>query len=112
MTMFFGVLLAGRIGLEAAEDGLALPLVATQLLWINLVTDGAPALALGIDPVDPRLMRQPPRPAHEGVITGRMWAGMVMVGAVMAGGTLFVLDAELPGGFVPGRGSLPHARTM
>ncbi|HEY9447730.1 MAG TPA: HAD-IC family P-type ATPase, partial [Burkholderiales bacterium] len=50
MTMFFGVVLADLIGLTAAGDrGVVLPLLATQILWINLVTDGAPALALGVD---------------------------------------------------------------
>ena len=47
MTMFFGVLLAGQIGLHAGGGGVVLPLLATQILWINLVTDGPPALALG-----------------------------------------------------------------
>ena len=91
MTMFFGVLLAPAIGLEAGESGVVLPLLATQLLWINLVTDGAPALALGVDPMDPELMDRPPRSRSEGVITRQMWLGIVLVGAVMAAGTLFVL---------------------
>jgi P-type Ca2+ transporter type 2C len=112
LTMFFGVLFAGRLGLQAADGGLALPLLATQLLWINLVTDGAPALALGVDPIDPALMLRPPRPSHEGVITSRMWRDIVLVGVVMAAGTLFVLDAGLPGGFVEGHGGLRHAQTM
>ena len=69
MTMFFGVLLAPVIGLQGNGDAVVLPLLATQLLWINLVTDGAPALALGIDPADPGLMNEPPRSKNEGVIT-------------------------------------------
>ena len=102
LTMFFGVVLAGRIGLQAEGGAVVLPLLATQILWINLVTDGPPALALGVDPADEELMRQPPRPAGEGVITPQMWRGIVLVGVVMAVGTLFVLDASLPGGFIEG----------
>ena len=96
MTMFFGVLLADVIGLTAAGGGgVVLPLLATQILWINLVTDGAPALALGVDPADAGVMTRPPRPRGEGVITRRMWAGIFFVGAIMAAGTLLVLDASL-----------------
>ena len=112
MTMFFGVLLADVIGLTAADTGLVLPLAATQILWINLVTDGAPALALGLDPSDPDLMSQPPRPPDEGVITGAMWRGVLFVGAVMAAGTLMVLDWALPGGLIAGAGTLAYAQTM
>jgi Ca2+-transporting ATPase len=57
-------------------------------------------------------MDTPPRPADEPVITGGMWAGIVFVGAVMAAGTLFVLDADLPGGLIPGVGTLRHGQTM
>jgi Ca2+-transporting ATPase len=113
LTMFFGVVLADRIGLRAgAGDVVVLPLLATQVLWINLVTDGAPALALGMDPADEGLMRRPPRPVGEGVITVRMWRGIFFVGVVTAGATLFVLDASLPGGFVEGTGDLRYAQTM
>jgi Ca2+-transporting ATPase len=112
ITMFFGVLFANAIGLTGGEHGLVLPLLATQILWINLVTDGAPALALGLDPVDADVMNAPPRPRGEGVITPPMWRGIFFVGAVVAAGTLFVLDASLPGGFVEGTGSLRHAQTM
>lgn len=112
MTMFFGVVMAERIGLRAEGGEVVLPLLATQILWINLVTDGPPALALGVDPADEGLMRQPPRPHGEGVLTSRMWRGIVFVGAIMAAGTLFVLDAALPGGLVNGTGDLRYAQTM
>jgi P-type Ca2+ transporter type 2C len=111
MTMFFGVLLAGQIGLDGG-GAVVLPLLATQILWINLVTDGPPALALGLDPPDDGLMHQAPRPVGEGVITGRMWRGIFFVGTIMAAGTLFVLDASMPGGFVEGEGNLRYGQTM
>jgi Ca2+-transporting ATPase len=112
LTMFFGVLLANAIGLETRGGAVVPPLLATQLLWINLVTDGAPALALGLDPADSRVMHNPPRPAGERVITGRMWSGIFFVGVIMAAGTLYTLDGALPGGLVPGDGSLRYAQTM
>jgi Ca2+-transporting ATPase len=116
MTMFFGVLLANAIGLKAEPHGsgagVVLPLLATQLLWINLVTDGAPALALGLDPTEPGLMNDPPRSKAEPVITGRMWIGIFAVGTIMAAGTLAVLDAALVGGFIEGTGDMRYAQTM
>jgi P-type Ca2+ transporter type 2C len=113
MTMFFGVLLADVIGLTAqGGGGVVLPLLATHILWINLVTDGAPALALGVDPADAGVMHAPPRPRGEGVITRRMWAGIVFVGVIMAAGTLLVLDASLPGGLLEGSGTMRYAQTM
>src|SRR5690606_3962215 len=112
MTMFFGVLLADVIGLAVTSNGLVLPLVATQILWINLVTDGAPALALGLDPSDDDVMSRQPRPSGEGVLTGEMWRGIIFVGLIMAVGTLLVLDASLPGGLIEGTGTLAYAQTM
>jgi Ca2+-transporting ATPase len=113
MTVFFGVLLSGIIGLaDSGAGGVVLPLLATQILWINLVTDGAPALALGVDPADRTNMMEAPRPRGEGVITPRMRAGIFFVGAVMAAGTLFMLDASLPGGLIEGTGTIAYAQTM
>jgi P-type Ca2+ transporter type 2C len=112
MTMFFGVLFAKHIGLKAEENSLVLPLLATQILWINLVTDGAPALALGLDRADEDVMQRPPRRREEKPITGRMWLGIVSTGAVMATGTLLVLDFRLPGGLIQGSGSLRYAQTL
>jgi Ca2+-transporting ATPase len=113
LTMFVGVLLADVIGLTAAgESGVVLPLLATHILWINLVTDGLPALALGVDPAAAGVMHAPPRPRGEGVITRSMWAGIFFVGTIMAAGTLLVLDASLPGGLLAGAGTLRYAQTM
>jgi P-type Ca2+ transporter type 2C len=112
MTMFFGVVFAEQLGLTATGGTLVLPLLATQILWINLVTDGPPALALGVDGTEEGLMRLPPRPTGERVITPQMWRGIGLVGVIVAAGTLFVLDASLPGGFVAGSGNLPYAQTM
>ena len=66
LTMFAGVMFAGVLGLTSAEPGLFLPLLAAQLLWINLITDGPPALALGVDPKDPDVMEREPRRARYG----------------------------------------------
>ncbi len=112
LAMFFGVVLADIIGLKAEEQLIVLPLLATQLLWINLVTDGAPALALGVDPPDASVMRGPPRTRGERVITAQMWWGIVYVGLIMAASTLVVLDASLPGGLIEGSGSMRYAQTM
>ena len=113
MAMFFGVLLAGPLGLLGSRDGsIMFPLLATQILWINLITDGAPALAIGLDPADSGVMKKPPRPHGEGVLTRRMWVGILFVGAIMAVGTLFVLDASLPGGLIAGSGTVAYGQTM
>ena len=111
-TMFFGVVFSNAIGLKAENSVVVLPLLATQLLWINLVTDGAPALALGVDPPDEDVMQQSPRSRKESIITGRMWFSILFVGIVFAAGTLLILDASLPGGFIEGHGNIRYAQTM
>ena len=75
------------------------PLVATQLLWINLVTDGAPALALGFDPYDPILMKQKPRPLDEPILTKNFIITMVYRGVIL---TILVLGVYLLYDRVPG----------
>ncbi len=112
MTMFFGVLLAKVIGLQAEGNAVVLPLLATQILWINLMTDAAPALALGVDRAAEGLMKLPPRPASEGVITKQMWFGIFFVGSIMAVGTLLILDASMVGGLIEGSGTMRYAQTM
>jgi Ca2+-transporting ATPase len=111
MTMFAGVMFAGLLGLASAEIGLFLPLLAAQLLWINLVTDGPPALALGIDPKDPDVMERRPRQRGKGVLATEDWVRLAVIGLVMMGGTLAVLDAYYPGGLITlfASGSEPNA---
>ena len=58
--------------------GWPIPLTAIQLLWLNLVTDGAPALALGTEPGDPDIMDRPPRPPQEPIINKYMQIGIVV----------------------------------
>jgi calcium-translocating P-type ATPase len=113
MTMFFGVLLAGVIGLTPEPGAvLVVPLVATQILWINLLTDSGPALALGVDTSKREIMHRPPRDPRSRVISKRMWFDILFVGAIMAAGTLLVMDWVLPGGLLPGKGTLHYAQTM
>jgi Ca2+-transporting ATPase len=113
ITMFFGVVLAGAIGLISnAGSTIVAPLIATQILWINLLTDAAPALALGVDPSDRGLMHRPPRDPRTRVITRRMWWDIVCVGIIMAVGSLLLVDWTLPGGWLPGSGKIEYAQTM
>jgi len=61
-----------------------LPLLPVQILWINLVTDGLPALALAVDPKDPDLMQRPPRPVTERFLTKERFLLMVGQGTFLA----------------------------
>jgi P-type Ca2+ transporter type 2C len=92
----------------AAVVGWPVPLAAIQILWINLVTDGLPALALAMEPPDRDVMRRPPRPPHQPVLTPRRGALILVHGTLIATATAF--------GFwfvYQGRpASLEHARTV
>lgn len=111
-TVFFGVLFAGFIGLTAAPgEAVVVPLLATQILWINLVTDSTPALAMGVDPEIDDVMRRPPRRLTDRIIDRQMWAGILSIGLVMAAVTLLTMDMFLPGGLIEGSDSLEVART-
>jgi Ca2+-transporting ATPase len=73
--------------------GLPIPLLPIHILWVNLVTDGLPALALGVDPVAPDIMKRRPRPTDEPVVTGRRGVLMLLQGVFIAACSLgaFVL---------------------
>ena len=111
LTVFFGVVLADAIGLAGAGEAVVLPLLATQILWINLITDSGPALAMGVDPQTGDVMARKPRRTSERVIDRRMWAGVVEAGVVMAVVTLLTIDLYFPGGLIEGARTLGNART-
>jgi P-type Ca2+ transporter type 2C len=88
-------LLSGNTGelavmFAAALVGLPLPLLPLHLLWINLVTDGLPALALATDPVSPDVMKRPPRPPGEPILGRREWRTIVFTGLLQAAVALAV----------------------
>ena len=111
LTVFLGVVLAGVIGLTGSGEAVVLPLLATQILWINLITDSSPALAMGVDPPTDDLMARKPRRPTDRVIDRRMWIGVIEIGAVMAAVTLLTIDLYLPGGLIEGAYALDNART-
>jgi Ca2+-transporting ATPase len=88
-------LLAGNAGeilvmLCAALAGWPLPLLPLQLLWINLVTDGLPALALVMDPAAPDVLARPPRRQNEPMLGRRQWTTIAFTGVLQAAVTLAV----------------------
>ncbi len=75
----------------AIVAGLPAPMTAVQVLWVNLITDGPPALALGLDRPNQGTMDRPPRPPGERILSWPRLARMALVATVMAAGTLGVL---------------------
>jgi Ca2+-transporting ATPase len=96
-----------------AGSAVVVPLLATQILWVNLLTDSAPALALGVEPADHDVMTMPPRDPRSSVISRRSWGDILLIGVVMGVGTLGVMDWALPGGLLTGgTGSIHYAQTL
>jgi len=87
--------------------GLPVPLLPVQILWVNLVTDGFPALALGVDPADPDIMRRLPRQSTEPVISKDQAFLMLAQGAFIAFCSLLAFGLVL---FIE-KGSIERART-
>jgi len=78
MIIFLPTMFGRFLFPKAAALGLLSPLEPIQLLWLNLVTDGAPALALGTEKGDPDIMEQKPRPAKEPIINRPMLVGVIV----------------------------------
>jgi Ca2+-transporting ATPase len=95
--------------------GMPLPLLALQILWVNLVTDGLPALALGVDPKAPDIMSRPPRDPSEGVFTRRVNTLLAVV-SIFLGLVLILVFAYYyygnPGGSADSQLVLKRAQTM
>lgn len=109
---FIFFLLSANMGLVVAVFTVSFfgdwpPLTPLMVLWINLVTNGAPALALGVDPPDKRLMEEPPRPSNEGLMVFRDYLGIAYVGTIM-GGAAVAIYALAPSDPT----SLAHARAL
>jgi Ca2+-transporting ATPase len=86
--------------------GLVSPLGAAQILWVAMISDGPPAIALGVDAARPGIMNEPPRDPTARILTGSRLLRLLFYGAIMAGGTLGVLH------FGAGDGAPAHAPTM
>jgi Ca2+-transporting ATPase len=81
----------------AAMAGWPVPLSTIQILWVNLVTDSLPALALGVEPPERDVMRRPPRPPHEPVITLHRGLLIVIHGMLLAGAATVAFVVALHG---------------
>jgi Ca2+-transporting ATPase len=108
LTVFFGVLLGSLLfPLLFAARSEALVLTPAMLLWINLVTDGLPALALGVDPTAPDVLEREPRGGDAAVIDSRVALSVLTIGVTVtvAGLALFFHALRTAG-------SLAHAQTV
>ncbi|MFW9780104.1 MAG: calcium-translocating P-type ATPase, PMCA-type [Candidatus Heimdallarchaeota archaeon] len=109
-VMFFGMLLTTIIFGEPA-----LPLLAIQILWVNLVTDGLPALAMGVDPPDSDIMIRQPRDPKESILTRKSIYFILYSGIAIGLGTLFIfflyLTPNLASGQAPDTHALLRSRT-
>lgn len=74
--------------LGASVAGMPLPLLPLQILWLNLVTDTFPALALAVEPGDPDILRRPPRDPDEAILSGEFVRSVAFYGALITGATL------------------------
>jgi Ca2+-transporting ATPase len=95
MIIFIPTMFGRFLFPKAAELGLLSPLEPIQLLWLNLVSDGAPALALGTEKGDPDIMNQQPRPTKEPIINRFMLIGVIVQTIAIASTTLIAFNFGL-----------------
>ncbi|GIV11546.1 MAG: ATPase [Fimbriimonadales bacterium] len=87
--------------------GAPMPMLPAQLLWLNLVTNGLQDVAMAFEPGDKSIMRQPPRPRHEGIISKLLWERTALVGLLIGGAGLWLFLYEYES-----TGSLTRAQTV
>lgn len=92
----------------AALMGLPLPLLPIQILWVNLVTDGLPAMALGLDPGDPGIMQRKPRSPKESIFAHGLPRQILSIGILICLSTLLAFITSF---YISG-GDLTLARTI
>ncbi|CAO3672027.1 unnamed protein product [Rhizopus stolonifer] len=80
--------------------GLKTPLNAMQILWINIIMDGPPAQSLGVEPVDPEIMKKPPRSRNANILTKPLITRVLSAAFVVTMGTMFVYVSEMADGVV------------
>ena len=95
--------LAMIIGFRDSSGAIVIPLLATQILWLNLITDGLPAVAIGVDPIRKGIMDVHPRNPDEPIITKNMATNILIIAGLMAAGVLFLFDRFLSEGEAIGR---------
>lgn len=111
MAIFVGTLAAGFLHIQDGSQ-LLIPLTAAQILWMNLVTDGAPAVAFAVGKTSDSVMEQPPRAKDEPVMSNSLWAYVLFTGVFVAASLLVVLDLLYVGGLLTIRhDSAAYART-
>ncbi len=81
VTIFLGLIL-----------GMSPPLLAIQLLWINLVTDSIPAIALGLEPEDRHIMNKKPKDSKSGIFSDGLWGKILVEGVMIGILTLFIFS--------------------
>jgi P-type Ca2+ transporter type 2C len=98
-VLFFAMLLTGILGwFTVVQDGVStivLPLTALQILWMNLVTDGLPALALGLDPANKNVMQRKPRDPKSNIITLGLSLNIVLIAILITIATLYLFKMYL-----------------
>lgn len=108
LRKFVNYLLSGNIGevliiFVGVLLRLPLPLTAAQILWVNLVTDGLPAVALGVDPIPADAMKRPPRGTGDRIMSKGMSLNVLGMGALMCVATLVMFTIGLREGLAVGR---------